>query len=160
MGAIRLQTAVPGPRTQELLERRARFVPAGVSFATPLFVERAEGALLEDVDGNVFIDFASGIAVVNAGHCPPPVVEAVREQAGRFLHTCFMVVGYRVYVDLAEALAKVAPGATAKKVMLVNSGAEAVENGVKVARKATGRQAVVCFDHAFHGRTLLTMTLT
>ncbi|MDI6824448.1 MAG: 4-aminobutyrate--2-oxoglutarate transaminase [Bacillota bacterium] len=160
MGTIRLKTAIPGPRTRELLERRARYVPQGVSFATPLFVRRAEGAVLEDVDGNVFIDFAGGIAVVNAGHCPPPVVEAVREQAGKFLHTCFMVVGYESYVDLAEALAQAAPGPTPKKVMFVNSGAEAVENGVKIARKATGRQAVVCFDHAFHGRTLLTMTLT
>ncbi|MEW6545863.1 MAG: 4-aminobutyrate--2-oxoglutarate transaminase [Bacillota bacterium] len=160
MGTIRLRTEIPGPRSRELLERRARYVPQGVSFATPVFVERADGAVLEDVDGNVFIDFAGGIAVVNAGHCPPPVVEAVREQAGRFLHTCFMVVGYRSYVDLAEALAKVAPGPTPKKVMFVNSGAEAVENGVKIARRATGRQAVVCFDHAFHGRTLLTMTLT
>ncbi|MFZ5767778.1 MAG: aminotransferase class III-fold pyridoxal phosphate-dependent enzyme, partial [Bacillota bacterium] len=138
MGTIRLRTEIPGPRSRELLERRARYVPQGVSFATPVFVERADGAVLEDVDGNVFIDFAGGIAVVNAGHCPPPVVEAVREQAGRFLHTCFMVVGYRSYVDLAEALAKVAPGPTPKKVMFVNSGAEAVENGVKIARRATG----------------------
>jgi len=160
VGTIRLRTEIPGPRSRELLERRARYVPQGVSCATPVFVERAEGAVLEDVDGNVFIDFAGGIAVLNAGHCPPQVVEAVREQAGRFLHTCFMVVGYGSYVDLAEALAEAAPGPTPKKVMFVNSGAEAVENGVKIARKATGRQAVVCFDDAFHGRTLLTMTLT
>ncbi|MEW6545499.1 MAG: 4-aminobutyrate--2-oxoglutarate transaminase [Bacillota bacterium] len=160
MGTIRISTPVPGPRTGELLQKRARFVPQGVSMATPLFVERAAGAVLEDVDGNVFIDFAGGIAVVNAGHCPPPVVEAVRQQAGRFLHTCFMVVGYASYVDLAEALAHVAPGSSPKKVMFVNSGAEAVENGVKIARRATGRQAVVCFDDAFHGRTLLGMTLT
>ena len=157
---IRLRTEIPGPRSRELLERRARYVPEGVSFATPVFVERAEGAVLEDVDGNVFIDFAGGIGVVNAGHCPPQVVEAVREQAGRFLHTCFMVVGYQSYIDLAEALARFAPGQSPKKAMFVNSGAEAVENGVKIARKATGRQAVVCFDDAFHGRTLLTMTLT
>lgn len=160
VGTIRLRTGVPGPRTQELLERRARFVPPGVSFATPLFAERAAGAVVEDVDGNVFIDFAGGIAVLNAGHCPPPVVEAVREQAGKLLHTCFMVVGYAPYVDLAEALAQAAPGSTPKKVVLVNSGAEAVENGVKIARKATGRQALVCFEDAFHGRTLLAMTLT
>ncbi|MDI6894924.1 MAG: 4-aminobutyrate--2-oxoglutarate transaminase [Bacillota bacterium] len=160
MGLIRLRTAVPGPRAKELLGRRECFVAPGVSAATPLFVERAAGAVVEDVDGNVLIDFAGGIGVLNAGHCPPPVVEAVRDQVGRFLHTCFMVVGYESYVDLAEALAKVAPGPTPKKDMFVNSGAEAVENGVKIARKATGRQAVVCFDHAFHGRTLLTMTLT
>ncbi|MEW6398875.1 MAG: 4-aminobutyrate--2-oxoglutarate transaminase [Bacillota bacterium] len=160
MGTIRLRTDIPGPRSRELLERRARYVPQGVPFAAPVFVERAEGAVLEDVDGNVFIDFVGGMGALNAGHCPPPVVEAVREQAGRFLHTGFMAVGYESYVDLAEALAKAAPGPAPKKVMFVNSGAEAVENGVKIARKATGRQAVVGFDGSFHGRTLLTMTLS
>jgi len=158
--AIRLRTEIPGPKTRELLERRARAVPQGVSAATPLFVRRASGALLEDVDGNVFVDFAGGIAVANAGHCPPAVVEAVREQAGRVLHTCFMLVGYEGYVELAEALAAAAPGTSAKKAMFVNSGAEAVENGVKIARKHTGRRAVACFENAFHGRTLLAMTLT
>ena len=157
---IRLRTEIPGPRTRELLEKRARFVPPGVSFATPMFVERAEGAVLEDVDGNTFIDFAGGIAVLNVGHCAAPVVEAVREQAGRYLHTCFMVVGYAPYVELAEKLCALAPGSSPKKAMFVNSGAEAVENGVKIARKYTGRQAVICFDDAFHGRTLLTMTMT
>lgn len=155
-----LRTGIPGPNAQMLLERRNRCVPTGVSLAVPVFAERAYGALIEDVDGNVFIDFAGGIGVLNSGHCPSQVVEATREQAGKFLHTCFMVVGYSSYVDLAEALAQAAPGSTPKKVMFVNSGAEAVENGVKIARKATGRQAVVCFEDAFHGRTLLTMTLT
>jgi len=160
MSSIKLRTSIPGPRTRALLERREHFVPSAVSMATPLFVKQASGALLEDVDGNVFIDLAGGIGTLNVGHCPSTVVTAVQEQARRCLHTCFMVIGYELYVDLAQALTEAAPGPSAKKAMFVNSGAEAVENAVKIARKYTGRSAVACFEDAFHGRTLLTMTLT
>lgn len=160
MGTIRLSTPIPGPKSKELMEKREKYVPVGVSAGTPIFAKRASGAVVEDVDGNVFVDFAGGIAVVNTGHCPPPVVEAVKQHAGDLLHTCFMVVGYESYVDLAETLCNAAPGQSPKKAMFVNSGAEAVENGIKIARKYTKRQAVIAFDDAFHGRTLLTMTLT
>lgn len=160
MGDILLRTPVPGPNSKELMEKRNRYIPIGVSAGTPIFVKRGSGATVEDVDGNVFIDFAGGIAVLNTGHCPPPVVEAVKRQAEDLMHTCFMILGYSSYIDLAEALCNVAPGSTPKKAMFVNSGAEAVENGIKIARKYTKRQAVIVFDDAFHGRTLLTMTLT
>jgi 4-aminobutyrate aminotransferase/(S)-3-amino-2-methylpropionate transaminase len=155
-----LKTALPGPRSAALLARRGAAVPGGIAHATPLFAERAEGALLIDVDGNVLIDFAGGIGTLNVGHANPDVVAAAREQAGRLTHTCFSVAMYEGYVALAEKLNAITPGKFAKKTMLANSGAEAVENAVKIARSATGREAVVVFDHAFHGRTLLTMSMT
>ena len=158
--SIVLKTALPGPRSAALLARRGAAVPAGISHATPIFAERAEGALLTDVDGNVLIDFAGGIGTLNVGHANPEVVAAAREQAGRLTHTCFSVAMYESYVALAEKLNAITPGRFAKKTMLANSGAEAVENAVKIARSATGREAVVVFDHAFHGRTLLTMSMT
>lgn len=160
MSAIRLRTAVPGLRSQEWMRRRTEAVPRGVSQITPIFVDRAEGALLEDVDGNRFIDFAGGIGCLNAGHRAPEVVAALRRQLDRFLHTCFMVTPYEGYVKLAEKLNAVAPGDFPKKTLLLNSGAEAVENAVKIARAYTRRAAVICFEDAFHGRTLLTMSLT
>ena len=160
MSAIRLRTAIPGPRSQEWLQRRANAVPRGVSQVTPLFVERAEGAVIEDVDGNRFIDFAGGIGCLNAGHSAPDVVAALRRQIERFLHTCFMVTPYESYVKLAERLNALTPGDFPKKTILLNSGAEAVENAVKIARAYTRRPAVICFEDAFHGRTLLTMSLT
>ena len=160
MAAIRLRTSVPGPRSQEWMRRRANAVPRGVSEITPVFVDRAEGALVEDIDGNRFIDFAGGIGCLNAGHSAPDVVAALRRQLERFLHTCFMVTPYESYVKLAERLNAAAPGNFPKKTLLLNSGAEAVENAVKIARAYTRRPAVICFEDAFHGRTLLTMSLT
>jgi 4-aminobutyrate aminotransferase/(S)-3-amino-2-methylpropionate transaminase len=160
MSAIRLQTSVPGPRSQEWMRRRTDAVPRGVSQITPIFVDRAEGALVEDVDGNRFIDFAGGIGCLNAGHRAPEVVAALRRQLERFLHTCFMVTPYEGYEKLAEKLNAAAPGDFPKKTLLLNSGAEAVENAVKIARAYARRPAVICFEDAFHGRTLLTMSLT
>jgi 4-aminobutyrate aminotransferase/(S)-3-amino-2-methylpropionate transaminase len=160
MPAIRLRTSVPGPRSQEWLRRRDAAVPRGVSQITPVFIENAEGALIEDVDGNRFIDFAGGIGCLNAGHRAPAVVAALRGQIERFLHTCFMVTPYESYVKLAERLNALAPGDFPKKTLFLSSGAEAVENAVKIARAYTRRPAVICFEDAFHGRTLLTMSLT
>ena len=160
MSAIRLRTSVPGPRSQEWMRRHTDAIPRGVSQITPIFVDRAEGALVEDVDGNRFIDFAGGIGCLNAGHRAPEVIAALRRQLERFLHTCFMVTPYEGYVKLAEKLNAAAPGDFPKKTLLLNSGAEAVENAVKIARAYTRRPAIICFEDAFHGRTLLTMSLT
>ncbi|HUO32404.1 MAG TPA: 4-aminobutyrate--2-oxoglutarate transaminase [Bryobacteraceae bacterium] len=140
--------------------RRVQSVPRGVSQVTPIFVSRAEGAVMEDVDGNRLLDFAGGIGCLNAGHRDPGVVAAVHAQADRFLHTCFMVAPYESYVRLAEKLNALAPGSAPKKTLLLNSGAEAVENAIKIARAYTHRPAVICFEDAFHGRTLLTLSLT
>jgi 4-aminobutyrate aminotransferase/(S)-3-amino-2-methylpropionate transaminase len=142
------------------MERRKCAVARGPFHATPIFAQSARGATVTDVDGNVFIDFASGIGVVNVGHCPDSVVQAICEQAGRFIHTSFNVVPYEGYVALAEKLNAAAPGTFVKKSFFANSGAEAVENAIKIARVFTGRPGVVCFDHAYHGRTYLAMTLT
>ena len=159
-GVIRLQTEIPGPNSRALLARRAKAVPRGVPAVTPLAVVHAEGAVLTDADGNRLIDFGGGIGVVNTGHRHPGVVEAVRTQLDRFAHVCFPVSTYEPYVELAERLNRLTPGTHEKRTFFVNSGAEAVENAVKVARYFTGRQAVLCFDHGFHGRTNLTMALT
>jgi 4-aminobutyrate aminotransferase / (S)-3-amino-2-methylpropionate transaminase / 5-aminovalerate transaminase len=156
----KLLTEIPGPRSRELTRRRLAAVPPAVFNTVPIFAERASGAIVEDVDGNRLIDLAAGLAVLNAGNAPPEVVDAVAAQAERYTHTCFHVVMNEPYVALAERLNELTPGEHAKKTMLVNSGAEAVENAVKVARYHTGRDAVVVFDHAFHGRTLLAMSLT
>ena len=142
------------------MRRRQTAVARGVSHATPIFAARAEGAILEDVDGNRFLDFAGGIGVVNAGHRAPRVVAAIREQLDAFIHTCFSVAPYEKYIALAEKLNSLVPGAFAKKSVLVNSGAEAIENAVKIARAYTRRPAIICFEDAFHGRTMLTMSLT
>ncbi len=148
------------PTNQELLERRNKFVPKGVFNVAPLFADTAKGAVVTDVEGNQYIDFASGIGVVNVGHNHPKVVEAVRAQADKLIHTCFHVVMYEGYVDLAEKLIQATPGKFDKMCALFNSGAEAVENAIKVARHATGRPGVIAFENAFHGRTLLAATLT
>jgi 4-aminobutyrate aminotransferase/(S)-3-amino-2-methylpropionate transaminase len=155
-----LVTEVPGPRSRELMARRTAAVPPGIGTALPVFVERAGGGVLVDVDGNHLIDLGSGIAVTSVGNAAPAVVEAVAEQVAKFTHTCFMITPYEGYVAVCEQLNRLTPGDFAKRSMLVNSGAEAVENAVKIARVATGRPAVVAFDHGYHGRTLLTMTLT
>ena len=156
----RIVTEIPGPRSRALAERRARVVAAGVSSTFPVYVARAAGAVLEDVDGNVLIDLGSGIAVTSVGASAPEVVAAVAAQAADFTHTCFMVSPYESYVAVCEALARLTPGNHEKRSVLVNSGAEAVENAVKIARRATGRDAVVVLDHAYHGRTNLTMAMT
>jgi 4-aminobutyrate aminotransferase/(S)-3-amino-2-methylpropionate transaminase len=156
----RLVTAVPGPRSVELMARRSAAVSAGVGTVLPVFVERAGGGVVVDVDGNSLIDLGAGIAVVNVGNAAPRVVAAVQEQVAAFTHTCFMVTPYEGYVAVCEELARVTPGDHEKRSALFNTGSEAVENAVKIARHATGRQAVVGFDHAYHGRTNLTMALT
>ena len=150
---------MPG-RNHELLEKRNQHVPQGPFNTTSAFIKEAHGAVMVDVDGRELIDFAGGIGVNNVGHCHPKVVAAIRDQAGKFIHTCFHVAMYEPYVELAERLNQLAPGDFAKMTLFANSGAEAVENAVKVARYATKRPAVICFENAFHGRTLLTMTLT
>jgi len=155
-----LRTAIPGPRSVELARRRTSAVAAGVSSALPVYVARAGGAVLQDVDGNRFVDLGAGIAVTSVGASAPSVVAAVAAQAADFTHTCFMISPYEEYVAVCEALGRLTPGAHEKRSMLVNSGAEAVENAVKVARRATGRDAVLVLDHAYHGRTNLTLAMT
>ena len=156
----RIVTDLPGPAAAALDERRRAAVAPGVSSVFPLYVARGDGALLTDVDGNTFIDLGSGIAVTSVGHAAPAVVDAVADQVARFAHTCFMVSPYEEYVAVCEELNARTPGDHEKHSALFNSGAEAVENAVKIARHATGRDAVVAFDHAYHGRTNLTMALT
>ncbi len=155
-----LRTEIPGPRSTELHQRKLSAVSAGVSTGLPIYVERAGGGILVDADGNQLIDFGSGIAVTTVGNAAPRVVERVREQVADFTHTCFMVTPYEEYLQVCEQLNELTPGEHDKRSALFNSGAEAVENAVKIARSATGRQAVVAFDHAYHGRTNLTMALT
>jgi 4-aminobutyrate aminotransferase/(S)-3-amino-2-methylpropionate transaminase len=156
----RLVTEIPGPRSRELFARKQAAVPRGIGTTLPVFVTHAGGGVVVDADGNSLIDFGSGIAVTSVGNAAPRVVERVRKQVADFTHTCFMVAPYESYVQVCEALNRLTPGDHEKRSFLVSSGAEAVENAVKVARHATGRQAVVVFDHGYHGRTLLTMTLT
>ncbi len=155
-----LTTAIPGPRSQELHARRQQEVAGGFGIAVPVFVDRAGGGVIVDVDGNHLIDFASGIAVTSVGAADPAVVDRVAGQAARFTHTCFMVTEYDGFVEVAAALNRLTPGDHAKRTALFTTGAEAVENAVKIARTATGRPAVVALGHAYHGRTLLTMSLT
>ena len=145
--------------TDKVLDARERYVAAGVA-TPPLVVARAEGARVEDVDGKTYIDFAGGLGCQNTGHGLPAAVSAIHEQADRYLHQCFMVGMYEPYVEVCRRLAELSPCGGEQKSLLLNSGAEAVENAVKIARAATGRPAVVVFDRAFHGRTLLTMTMT
>ena len=156
----RLVTAIPGSRSTALSARRATAVSRAVSTMLPIFIERAGGGVLVDVDGNSLIDFGSGIAVVSVGNAADEVVAGVRDQVGQFTHTCFMVTPYEGYVAVCEELTRLTPGDHEKRSALFNSGAEAVENAVKIARSFTGRQAVIAFDHAYHGRTNLTMALT
>ncbi|OII31641.1 4-aminobutyrate--2-oxoglutarate transaminase [Curtobacterium sp. MMLR14_010] len=156
----RLVTAVPGPRSQELLARKAAAVPRGVGVAVPIAVVAAGGGVVVDADGNSLIDLGSGIAVTSVGNADPAVVAAVTAQAEAFTHTCFTIAAYEGYVEVAEALNRLTPGDHEKRTALFTSGAEAVENAVKIARSQTGRQAVVVFDHAYHGRTNLTLALT
>ena len=153
-------TAIPGPKSQALIERRKDAVSASLGMAMPVFIERADGAIILDVDGNSIIDLAAGIAVVNVGHSNSKVIENVKRQIDAFTHTCFMIVPYMGYVEVCEALNRLTPGKFKKKSVLMNSGAEALENAVKIARSYTKRQAVVVFEHGYHGRTNLTMAMT
>jgi 4-aminobutyrate aminotransferase/(S)-3-amino-2-methylpropionate transaminase len=158
--AIHLQTDIPGPRSREILERKERVVAEPLSIYLPIVVTEGRGSTLTDVDGNVFLDFAGGVGCLNVGHAHPHVVAAVQEQAARFLHTDFTIVPYEVYVTLAERLLAVAPFSGPAKAAFFNAGSEAVENAVKFARAYTGRPAVIGFEGGFHGRTLLSLTLT
>ncbi|MGD0987152.1 MAG: 4-aminobutyrate--2-oxoglutarate transaminase [Candidatus Sulfotelmatobacter sp.] len=160
MSTIRINTPIPGPKSQALSARRAKALPRGLSHGTPIYVAKAEDAWLEDVDGNRYIDFAGGIGCLNVGHRQEHVLDAIRAQLDQFLHTCVQVTPYEGYIDLAERLNKVTPGNFPKKTLFVNTGAEAVENAVKIARAYTKRPAIIAFEDAFHGRTMMTLALT
>lgn len=149
-----------GKLQEDLVARKHQVIARGVSNSTNIFVKEAKGAAIIDVEGNEYIDFYAGIGTLNTGHCPPPVVEAIKNQADKLLHTCFMVTMYDSYVELAEKLVEITPGDFDKRVMFVNSGAECVENAVKIARSYTKRPGIISFECAFHGRTLMTMSLT
>jgi 4-aminobutyrate aminotransferase/(S)-3-amino-2-methylpropionate transaminase len=157
---IEIRTEIPGPRSRAIAERELRAVARPLHVHLPIFAERAENATITDVDGNVFVDFAGGVGVVNAGHAHPRVVEAIAEQAQRFVHTDFTVVPYETYIALAERLCTLVPIAGETRAAFFNAGTEAVENAVKLARLHTGRPGVIAFEGAFHGRTLLSMTMT
>jgi 4-aminobutyrate aminotransferase/(S)-3-amino-2-methylpropionate transaminase len=158
--STRIKTEIPGPKSRALMERKGRAVSRGWANAIPVFVREARGALLTDVDGNTFIDFVGGIGAMNVGHSDPRVVEAAREQVGNFIHTAFQAAPYELFVELAERLNVLVPGGFEKRTVFANSGSEAVENAVKIARAHTGRGSVLAFGNGLHGRTLLTMTLT
>jgi len=155
-----LVTSIPGPRSQNLQVKRTAELSSGLGVTMPVFIERAGGGILVDVDGNHIIDFASGIAVTSVGASDPTVVRRIAEQAERFTHTCFLVTEYEGFVDVAAALNRLTPGDHPKRTALFTTGAEAVENAIKIARTETGRPAVIVLGHAYHGRTLLTMTMT
>ena len=160
MATIQLKTSIPGPKSKALSERRSSAVPRGLSHATPIYVAKTEGAILEDVDGNRYIDFAGGIGCLNTGHRAPGVLTAIERQLDKFLHTCVQVTPYESYIRLAERLNQVTPGSFPKKTLFVNTGAEAVENAVKIARAATGKPGIIAFEDAFHGRTMMALSLT
>jgi 4-aminobutyrate aminotransferase/(S)-3-amino-2-methylpropionate transaminase len=160
MATIQLKTSIPGPKSKALSERRSKAVPRGLSHATPIYVAKTEGAILEDVDGNRYIDLAGGIGCLNTGHRAPGVLTAIERQLDKFLHTCVQVTPYESYVRLAERLNEITPGKFPKKTLFVNTGAEAVENAVKIARAATGRPGIIAFEDAFHGRTMMALSLT
>ncbi len=160
MASIHLETTIPGPKSVEIVERRRAAMSSGAAFLTELGVASAEGAVVTDVDGNRLLDFAGGIGVLAAGHCPPTVVDAIQTQAADLLHICGIVATHDSMVQLSEALNDAAPGDFPKKTLLMNSGAEAVESAVKIARVATGRQGILVFEGGYHGRTNMTMSMT
>ncbi len=160
MSHIQLKTELPGPKALEFLERRKNAMPTGLAKSTEVVVDRADGAYIFDVDGNRLLDFAGGIGMINVGHCPPTVSKAIGEQAAKYIHTCSLVTTFEPYIELAETLNKITPGNFAKKTLLANSGSEAVENAVNIAKYYTKRNAIICFEGAYHGRTLLTLSLT
>jgi 4-aminobutyrate aminotransferase/(S)-3-amino-2-methylpropionate transaminase len=157
---IQLKTPVPGPASQVILQRRSAAMPAGLAKSTDVVVASAKGAAVTDVDGNTLLDFAGAIGVMNIGHCPPKVVEAIKTQAEKYIHTCALVTTFEPMVELCETLNRVTPGSHAKKTLLANSGSEAVENAVNISRYYTKRRGVICFEGGYHGRTLLTLSLT
>jgi 4-aminobutyrate aminotransferase / (S)-3-amino-2-methylpropionate transaminase / 5-aminovalerate transaminase len=157
---IEIRTEIPGPRSREILARARHAVARPLQVYLPIFAHRAANATITDVDGNTFVDFAGGVGVVNVGHCNPRAVEAIQEQAAQFVHTDFTVVPYESYIEVAERLGALAPFSGPTRAAFFNSGAEAVENAVKIARLHTGRPAVIAFEAGFHGRTLLAMTMT
>jgi 4-aminobutyrate aminotransferase / (S)-3-amino-2-methylpropionate transaminase / 5-aminovalerate transaminase len=159
-GTIELKTPIPGPKSAVLLARRAAALPAGAAKSTEVVVESARGAVVYDVDGNTLLDFAGGIGMINVGHSPETVVNAVKAQLDKFIHTCQIVTTFEAPVALAEMLNRLTPGDFPKKTLFANSGSEAVENAVNIAKYYTGRPAIVAFEGAYHGRTLLTMSLT
>nr|WP_244943908.1 4-aminobutyrate--2-oxoglutarate transaminase [Siminovitchia fortis] len=160
MKFIKLNTSVPGPNSQALMKRRQEAVPNGLSTNIPIGTLEASGALVTDVDGNQFIDLAGGIGTLNVGHSPAPVVEALKTQLDDFIHPVFPVSMYDSYIQLAEKLNSLMPGNSPKKTIFLNSGAEAVENAIKIARRYTGRPGIISFERGFHGRTYMTMSLT
>jgi 4-aminobutyrate aminotransferase / (S)-3-amino-2-methylpropionate transaminase / 5-aminovalerate transaminase len=160
MATIQIRTEIPGPRSRALMVRREAAVPRSPYNTTPVFAARAEGATIEDVDGNRYLDFAGGIGCLNVGHRAPRVMSAIQEQLDKHLHLCFAVTPYESYIAVAEKLNALAPGKFPKKTILLNTGAEAVENAVKIARAYTKRPAIICFEDAFHGRTMMAMSLT
>ncbi|MBO9129316.1 4-aminobutyrate--2-oxoglutarate transaminase [Bacillus sp. 165] len=157
---VSIRTNIPGEQTKKWLAKRQQYIPNGVGNNTLIFAKRAKGAVIEDIDGNIFLDFAGAIGSLNAGHSPSEVIDAIKRQVDEFIHTCFHVAMYKPYVELAKKLSEITPGTFLKKTILLNSGAEAVENAVKIARKYTGRSGIVSFTRGFHGRTLLGMSLT
>lgn len=158
--SIRKKTTIPGPESKRLVERRQQHIPRGPFHTSPAIIKKANGALVTDIDGNQYIDLAGAIGSLNVGHCPPQVVKALKQQLDHFIHPSFHVFMYESYIKLAERLNEITPGTHKKKTFFLNSGAEAVENAVKIARKFTGRRAIASFERGFHGRTLLTMSLT
>jgi 4-aminobutyrate aminotransferase/(S)-3-amino-2-methylpropionate transaminase len=160
MATIQIRTEIPGPLSRALMARREVAVPRGPYNTTPVFAARAEGATIHDVDGNCYLDFAGGIGCLNVGHRAPRVISAIQEQLEKHLHLCFAVTPYESYISLAEKLNALAPGNFAKKTIVLNTGAEAIENAVKISRAYTKRPAIICFEDAFHGRTMMAMSLT
>ncbi len=160
MPNIKIRTKIPGPRSLAMFKRKKISISNGVDVVMPVFVKSAKGTLIQDIDGNTFIDFYGGVGATNSGHGNQLIVNAIKKQAERFVHTCFFETPYESYIEVCEKLNKITPGKFKKKSALFNSGAEAVENAVKIARKFTGRQAIVSFEEGFHGRTLLTLSLT
>ena len=160
MGSIQLKTEIPGPLSREIVARREAATPQGAAKLTPVVIDRAEGALLTDIDGNQLLDFAGGIGTLAVGHCPPEVVDAVKIQVEKMLHLCAIVGTYEPYVEIAELLNEITPGDHRKKSVLLNSGAEAIETAVKIARSYTGRSGIVVFEGAYHGRTNMTLSMT
>ncbi|EWG09710.1 4-aminobutyrate--2-oxoglutarate transaminase [Cytobacillus firmus] len=160
MGSINIRTELPGPKAKELLAKKEQNVPKGPFNTMQTFAAKGDGALLTDIDGNTFLDFAGAIGTLNVGHCPPRVVEALHAQIDQYLHPCFHVMMYEPYIKLAEKLNSITPGNHSKKTFFLSTGAEAVENAVKIARKYTGRKGIISFERGFHGRTYMSMSLT
>jgi 4-aminobutyrate aminotransferase/(S)-3-amino-2-methylpropionate transaminase len=155
-----LITKIPGPKSQELINQRNEYVPAGVYLVQPVTIAKSHGAVVEDVDGNTLLDFTSGIGVTSLGHCTDEIVATISEQAGKLIHSCIHVANYKPYIDLAKKLCDITPGTHKKRALMLNSGSEAVENAVKVVRQSTGRPNILSFENSFHGRTYMAMTLT